>query len=113
MINALKQKGIKDPKGSKEKLQKLCEKNGIPITKEVQDIKEGWIGKQKGSLQIFFERGWIDPNTNPKDYTVLGSLDIYGNRCEDKSIKTFINAARFYETGNPITDFHREVGTKI
>ena len=24
-------------------------------------MKEGWIGKQKGALQILFERGWINP----------------------------------------------------
>ena len=24
-------------------------------------ISEGWVGKQKGALQILFERGWIDP----------------------------------------------------
>ena len=57
----------------------------------MQDIKEGWVGKQKGSFQILFERGRIDPNVNPKEYTVLGNLDIYGNRCEDKSIKKILS----------------------
>ena len=90
-MDALKQKGMKDPKGSKQKLQKLCEKNGIAITKDVQHVKEGWVEKQKGSFQILFERGWTDPNANPKDYTVLGHLNIYRNRCKQKSLKKLLS----------------------
>ena len=79
LVNALKEKGIKDPKGSKKKLQQLCQKNNIQITYEIADIKEGWMHKQKGAFQILYERGWIDPAQNPKDYSMLGMIDMYGN----------------------------------
>jgi hypothetical protein len=33
---------------------------GLPITCTELVIDGGWAGKPKGSLQILFERGWID-----------------------------------------------------
>lgn len=87
----LKVEGIKDPQWSKEKLQRLYLKNNIAITREVRDIKEAWVAKQKGSFKILFKRQWIDPNANTKSYTVLSSLNIYGNRYEDKSIKKILS----------------------
>ena len=44
----------------KEDLVALCGKQNISITIEEQDVTEGWLGKQKGMLQILWERGWID-----------------------------------------------------
>ena len=54
-------KGIKDPRGNKEKIQLMCKDHNIPLYYEINKIKEGWVGKAKSSLQVLFERGWIDP----------------------------------------------------
>jgi hypothetical protein len=32
----------------------------ICTTVEEQKVKEGWLGKPKGMLQVLWERGWID-----------------------------------------------------
>ena len=37
-------------------------------------ITEGWIGRQKGALQILFERGWIDPD-HIREYTAEGKKE--------------------------------------
>jgi len=34
------------------------------------EILEGWIGKQKGLLQVLWERGWIDPSEKMQNYVV-------------------------------------------
>ena len=47
--------------------------------------------KQNGSLQILYERGWINCHVNHKEYTLLRSIDIYGNRNDKKSIKRLIS----------------------
>jgi hypothetical protein len=44
----------------KEDLVALCNPRNISVTIKVQKVKEGWLGKPKGMLQILWERGWID-----------------------------------------------------
>ena len=66
-----------DPKGNLKKLQDLCVAKDIPIKYNEKKIIEGWVGKPKGSLQLLYERGYIDP-TNWKDYTNSGKKDEYG-----------------------------------
>ena len=39
----------------------MCKDHKIPLHYEIYKIKEGWVGKAKGSLQVLFEHGWIDP----------------------------------------------------
>ena len=44
----------------------------IPVTKmERKLVTTGWFGKPKGTLQVLWERGWIDP-TNLNKYTQKG-----------------------------------------
>jgi hypothetical protein len=38
----------------------LCGPGNISITVEEQKVKEEWLGKPKGMLQILCEYGWID-----------------------------------------------------
>jgi hypothetical protein len=38
----------------------LCGQRNISVTIEEQNVKEGWLGKPKGMLQIVWEPGWID-----------------------------------------------------
>ena len=68
MIAELKSQGVSDPKGSRKVLQEQCTQIGVPLYKTIDTIQEGWVGKSKGSLQILFERGWINPE-KLSDYT--------------------------------------------
>jgi hypothetical protein len=41
-------------------LKEYARMHGIPVTREKIIVTEGWQGKQKGLLQVLWERGWID-----------------------------------------------------
>ena len=62
LVKTLKSKGIIDPRGTKKLLQEQCTKLDIAIYKSIDSIREGWVGRPKGALQILFERGWINPD---------------------------------------------------
>jgi hypothetical protein len=38
----------------------LCGPRNISTTIEEQKVKEGWLGKPKGMIQILWERGWVN-----------------------------------------------------
>ena len=61
LITSLIRIGV-NVKGRKEELVKLCKNNNLPLKKTEEIIEEGWYSKPKGSLQLLWERGWIDPN---------------------------------------------------
>jgi hypothetical protein len=44
----------------KADLLALCGQRNILVTVEECQVKEGWLGKPKGMLQILWECGWID-----------------------------------------------------
>jgi hypothetical protein len=52
---------ILNPSGLLPQLQDQCKALNLPITYTEEVTIEGWCNKPKGSLQILFERGWIDP----------------------------------------------------
>jgi hypothetical protein len=55
--------------------------NGIPVSKEIQKVEEGWERKPKCLFQVLWERGFInsvDTTTSLKDYTMKGRKDQYG-----------------------------------
>jgi hypothetical protein len=60
---------ITNPVGNLKALQKQCTSLGLPITQTEQVIGQGWMGHPKGSFQILFERGWMDPSKWKKCYT--------------------------------------------
>jgi 2-iminoacetate synthase ThiH len=52
---------VLDPsKFNLEKLQEMASAQSIPLQKIMQNIEAGWVGKQKGLLQVLWECGWID-----------------------------------------------------
>ena len=65
--------------------------NGIPTERSIVDIKEGWVNKPKGALQILYKCRWINPALQPNDYTWKGKRDQYGNRIQENSIKRMIS----------------------
>ena len=56
----LKEAGVSDPSGSKVELQSLCQSLNLPTTATVPVVKEGWLGKPKGAIQMLVERGWLN-----------------------------------------------------
>ena len=61
LIKMIQEKSTK-PKGNLKDIQALVVRLQIPIEFERNKTEEGWSGKQKGSLQILWERGFIDPS---------------------------------------------------
>ena len=53
-------------KGNLAALQSACERNGIAIQKEKNKVIEGWEGKEKGMLQVLWERGFINTTEGEK-----------------------------------------------
>ncbi len=45
---------------SKEEINKIARENGVELTIDRQEIREGWIGCHKRLLQVLYERGWIN-----------------------------------------------------
>ena len=80
--------------GVKE-LQTMAQNHNIPIRFEQRKMKEGWMGKAKGMIQILYERGFIDTATQTKEqafsfYQVQGKKDANGNRILHTSLKHLI-----------------------
>ncbi len=63
--------------GTQKNLQQLCARNNIPTEEVIPKIQLGWEGKQKGLLQVLWERGWIDM-TKINEYTIDGTKDLLG-----------------------------------
>ena len=85
LMENLKAVGI-TAKGKKEDLVKVCTNNNLPLKRTETIVDEGWCDKAKGSLQILWERGWIDPSKSHKYYTKEGKKDLYGLVDESTSI---------------------------
>ena len=66
----------------------------LPIKFERRKIIEGWSGKQKGMLQILWERGFIDPMLTREEvvrkYSVNGKKDEDGNMIDGTSLKQMV-----------------------
>ena len=59
------------PKGNKVALQEMSVRNNIDLSLWEPKVKEGWMGKAKGSKQILYERHMIDVD-NIDLYSVKG-----------------------------------------
>ena len=94
-----------ETKGSVKKLQELCEKQGIAIRYQKPKVRYGWANKPKGSLQILFELGFIDP-TNWKSYTEKGTKDEYGILREETSLKNLIKIQHDFMSELTLLQFH-------
>jgi hypothetical protein len=62
-----------------KKLQEMALAQAIPLQKIVPSIKPGWVGKQKGLLQVLWEQGWIDAACLEEHATIkkddVGAID--------------------------------------
>ena len=82
-------------KGILKAIQDLAKTLEIPIEYERDKIEEGWMGKQKGMLQVLWECGFIDPLLATKEltkkYTVNGKKDENGKIIEGSSLKQIVS----------------------
>ena len=65
----------------KERIEQLAKEYEISRTCEEEVVKEGWLGKPKGLLQVLLERGWVDEN-RISEYSLKGTktqVDKEGN----------------------------------
>ena len=73
LIDKIKHKtNLPTVRGTLKDVQDQAIKIDIPIDFQRQKVREGWIGKAKGMIQILWERGWIDPSKNVSEYSVNG-----------------------------------------
>ena len=99
----LKERRISE-KGRKQHLIERCKANNIP-TFEVRPeiVSPGWVGKQKGLLQVLWERGFVDPALTPKEryakYPVDGQRD---------NLKEIIPGTALKEILSNLPDFQEE-----
>ena len=100
LIQALKQSGVKEPCGSKERLQEMAQSRGLPI-KYTKKIIKG-LGLPKGALQILFERGWIDP-LNIHRYSAKGKA---GSGGVEFSVNELMQKQSDYTTEMTLLQYH-------
>ena len=72
--------------------------HGILLEETTVKVKEGWAQKQKGLLQVLWERGFIDTSKNVKSYyTVNGTKNNFGIIQTNMSLKYLMAACTDFE----------------
>ena len=97
--------GIADPKGNVKQLQKQAKDINLPVRYTYEKILPGWVGKPKGSLQILYERGWIDPN-DLSSYTEKGTMSDMGVLRKRTSLKLLMELQQDFHAELTLLQFH-------
>ena len=106
LIQALKKDGIDNPCDSKEKLQEMCKNRNLPIRFTEKFVREGWVGKPKGTLQVLYERGWINPACIHL-YTAKGKSDHIGKSCSNTySINDLMTLQKDFTAEMTLLQYH-------
>jgi hypothetical protein len=105
LVEMLKDMNILNPVGNLKHLQAQCKALDLPITGTEEKIREGWVGKPKGSLQILYERGWVDPD-KWKKYTDKGRLDEMGILMEQTSLNLLMQKQSDFATELTLLQFY-------
>ena len=92
LVTSLDAEGI-DSSGNYDQLVARCNANGLPITKQVPDVIEGWAGKAKGKRQVLWERKHINPAKIDK-YCEKGYQEPTGEIDETTSYDALLNGCR-------------------
>ena len=72
----------------------------IPLTKIVPNVEAGLVGKQKGLLQVLWERGWID-ESRLVNYEIIKKYDT-GAVDEELSLRCLMDSC--LDFANEITE---------
>jgi hypothetical protein len=102
----LRAKGGVSAKGNRDALVKLCQQNNVPYEITAPKIKEGWVGKPKGMLQILWERGFIDPSRAVDYYTNDGKKDAFGNLIPGTSLRMMMSSLMDFIEEETLLQFH-------
>ena len=110
LIEELQAKGLQ-PRGLLKDLQGMAQQNDIAIKKSVRKIKEGWINKSKGVLQVLYERGFIN-RSKLSDYKMEPFKDDNGNILDDTySLKVIMSKQTDFINEETMLEYNlREIG---
>ena len=113
LIRKLNEAGVMAT-GNLAAVQKLAMEKGIPLYEEnLLKIRQGWQGKQKGILQILWERGWID-ESNINQYTMDGRKDTFGGLQPTTSLKYLLSSCKdFEEEESLLQSMGRKMGVLV
>ena len=89
-------------------LVELADRHGIDTKKPYTKIRQGWVGKAKGKLQIVFERGLLDPTKLYDYYSEKGRKDAEGNIIECTSIDSLIQSLRDFREEKTLLQLRAE-----
>ena len=114
LIELLKKESVPfQPGDTRKKLVAACVAHGLPVTYQESRIVEGWVGKAKGSLQILYERGWIDIN-KLECYTNKGVKDSMGFVLEDTSLNLLVQRQPDFLSELTLLQYHgKKLGVTI
>ena len=77
-------------------------------------IQEGWVGKPKGSLQLLYERGYIEEADGWNWYAVNGKKDIFGNIDKSTSLKMLMSIQPdFMEQETLLMFYGKQMGVTV
>ena len=105
LVQLLKDKKNIVVQGNLKKIQELATYNNIPLQHEVPIIKEGWVNKPKGMLQVLYERGFLDPK-KINSYTIEGKQDEYGHTVPGTSLKEMMTSLLDFAEEETLLQYH-------
>ena len=105
LVQLLKDKKNIVAQGNLKKIQELATYNNIPLQHEVPIIKEGWVNKPKGMLQVLYERGFLDPK-KINSYTIEGKQDEYGHTVPGTSLKEMMTSLLDFAEEETLLQYH-------
>ena len=105
LVQLLKDKKNIVVQGNLKKIQELATHNNIPLQHEVPIIKEGWVNKPKGMLQILYERGFLD-RKKINSYTIEGKQDEYGHTVPGTSLKEMMTSLLDFAEEETLLQYH-------
>jgi hypothetical protein len=115
LTEALSRKGYTRG-GRKKSLQKAATSMGLAIHEEKQEIKDGWLGKPKGLLQVCWEQGLLDPYVPSIEshYTLTGQRDVLWILMPDTSLTNLLgNCINFAEEETMLQSMVTKMGATI
>jgi hypothetical protein len=100
--------------GNLAAVQKLATEKGFPLYKEnLPKIRQGCQGKQKGILQIIWERGWID-ESNIDQFTMDSRKDAFSVLQPTTSLKYMLSSCKdFEEEESLLQSMGRKMGVLV
>lgn len=95
-------------KKNKSKLKELAELYGIDTKKRCIKIREGWVGKAKGKLQMLMERGGIDSEKSYNFYSEKGRKDAHDRIIDGTSYDMAITSLRDFKEEKTLLQLRAE-----